>query len=191
MPRQIKITNEQVIDQAMVMFWANGYRATSPQMIAEKLDISVSSVYNKYGKDELFLEGVQKYIRDISGGCIQMVNDSLEGKEVVSALQYMIIDSFTSSAAPQKCFVSSTAVELRNTFPEYTNIFQPLFVELRETYRIALERGYTLGEIKNASKIPGYVDLIMGIVFALSILKRTQNKEQLRAFVDQQMALII
>ena len=191
MSRQIRITNEQVINEAMQMFWSNGYRATSPQMLAQKLDISVSSIYNKYGKEELFIEGINKYIKDISGACIQMVKDSDEGIGIIRNLQYMIVDAFTTSTNPQKCFVSSTAVELRNTFPKYTNIFQPLFTELRETYRIALERAYALGELKNRSKIPEYVDLSMGIIFALSVLKRIQDREQLRVFVDQQLALMI
>ena len=86
MSRQLKFSNEQVLERAMLTFWANGYRATSPQMLAHHLEISVSSVYNKYGKDGLFLAGINKYIQEI---VFLIYNDDLANTKYDGQPQYV------------------------------------------------------------------------------------------------------
>ena len=190
MPRQLNLSDSELIDRAMQVFWVSGYRATTPQTLANELNVSVSTVYNKYGKEELFRQSLESYTKGGPDHCIGFMRSSDKGLEAIREIQYLMIDSLTEGSQPHKCLVVNTVIEMRDTLPDIKEIYHDYFKGFREAYKVALERAHTLGEIKNRERIPEYVELIVGILFALNVLSKLHDNAHMRRYVDQQLALI-
>ena len=190
MPRRLSISEPELINTAMKVFWRTGYRATTPKKLANELNVSVSTIYNKYGKEELFLQSLAHYIKGGPDYCLQTMHNSKEGLNAIRDIQYLMIDALTQGNQPDKCLIVNTVIELRDTLPNVKEIYFDFFKRFREAYEVALNRAYDLGEIENKENIPAYVELIIGIQFALNILHKVKDKDGLKSYVDQQFALI-
>lgn len=190
MPRRLRISEPELINTAMRVFWRTGYRATTPKKLANELNVSVSTIYNKYGKEELFLQSLAHYIKGGPDYCIHTMHNSKEGLNAIRDIQYLMIEALTQGNQPDKCLVVNTIIELRDTLPNIKGIYLDFFKRFREAYEVALHRAYALGEIEYKEKIPAYVELIIGIQFALNILHKVNDKNDLIRYVDQQLALI-
>ena len=55
---------------------------------------------------------------------------------------------------------------------------------------IVLEKAVQLGQIKRADRISEYADFLLGIIFSMSILYKIRDRESLRVYIDEQLALI-
>ena len=53
MPRVLDSTYADLVFKAQEIFWLHGYKGVSVQELADHLDVSVSTIYNKYTKDML------------------------------------------------------------------------------------------------------------------------------------------
>ena len=84
----------------------------------------------------------------------------------------------------------NTVIELRDTLPNIKEVYFDFFKRFRDAYEVALHRAYALGEIERKEKIPSYIELIIGIQFALNILHKVSDKEELTRYVDQQLSLL-
>ena len=62
MPRAKEFTPDTVLEQAMELFWEQGYEATSAQDLVDHTGLSRSSLYNTFGsKQELYLRALDHY----------------------------------------------------------------------------------------------------------------------------------
>lgn len=62
MPRPPTFDREAKLEEAMTLFWEQGYEATSVQDLVEHLGLNRSSLYNSFGgKHELYLEALDHY----------------------------------------------------------------------------------------------------------------------------------
>src|SRR3569833_1809152 len=61
-PRQFD--RDKALQDAMMVFWANGYHATSMPVLCEAMGIDVKSLYAAFGnKEKLFVETVGLYMK--------------------------------------------------------------------------------------------------------------------------------
>lgn len=65
MPRIETFNREQVLQNAMQVFWERGYNATSMQDLVDATRLNRSSIYNSFGgKMELYQASLNKYLED-------------------------------------------------------------------------------------------------------------------------------
>ena len=64
MVRQREFDEEKALDDAMVLFWEKGYRATTLSDLTAKMGIQRPSLYSAFGdKEELFEAALRKYTK--------------------------------------------------------------------------------------------------------------------------------
>ena len=62
MARKKEYKEEEVIENAMYLFWQNGYENTSMKMLEQEMGINKFSIYSSFGsKHGLFLESLKCY----------------------------------------------------------------------------------------------------------------------------------
>ncbi|MFT4804982.1 MAG: TetR/AcrR family transcriptional repressor of nem operon, partial [Psychroserpens sp.] len=67
MARTKQYSEEEVINKAMHLFWRNGYKNTSMQMLEKEMGINKFSIYSSFGnKHGLFLECLKSYKRKVN-----------------------------------------------------------------------------------------------------------------------------
>ena len=50
MPQVLNSSYEELVQKAQELFWVKGYKGASVKDLADHLDVSTSTIYNKYSK---------------------------------------------------------------------------------------------------------------------------------------------
>ncbi len=190
MPGDTESAFPEMIEKAQMLFWLNGFKAVSPGDLARGLNVSVSTIYNKYGKDFLFIEALNLYVSSFSDPTLRAMRESDKGLETFRGVFYNLIDALLDGGFPKSCLMVNTIVEVRDDLPEVRRLYDRYFKNIRESYTRVLERAHRQKEIKDARDIPDYVEFLLGVIFGLSVLYKVRNREGLRTFVDEQLSLI-
>ncbi len=191
MPRKINSSYEDLVLKAQNLFWVNGYKAVTPEQLAKHLDVSVSSIYNKYTKELLFVDSLDAYIKFSSDPVLQQIRNTDLGIESFRSFFYLLIDALLDGSFPRSCLVVNTVVEIRKESDRVCDFYEKYFGNMEESYRMVLERAVKLGEIKHPERLQEYNEFLQNIIFSMSILYRVKSKEELRSYVDEQLSMIV
>jgi len=55
MARKKEYIEEEVIENAMYLFWQNGYENTSMKMLEQEMGINKFSIYSSFGSKQVFM----------------------------------------------------------------------------------------------------------------------------------------
>ena len=190
MPRVLTNSYEELVKKAQYLFWLKGYKSVSPKELASHLDVSVSTIYNKYTKEMLFLDALKDYIRTCTDPVLSEIRESTEGVESFRNFFYKLIDALLTKTFPRSCLMVNTVMELRDEEPQVTTIYNEYFDNMIESYSIVLRRAYELKEIKHQQRIKEYAEFLLGMIFELGILYNVKNRKELEDFVDEQLSLL-
>lgn len=191
MPRTLHKSYPELVAQAQKLFWVKGYKSVSPDELAEHLEVSKSTIYNKYTRDMLFMDSLKGYVTDLSDPILEQVRNSNKGIEAFTDFFYMIVDGLLEKSFPKSCFMVNTVVELRNEKEQITELYERYFGNMRNTHRTVLLRAIELGEIIHPEKLEEYTECMLSLLFSLSILYKVKSRQELRTYVDEQIALLI
>ena len=80
MPRPKSFDRDEVLEQAMNLFWDSGYRATSIQDLENHLGINRVSLYREFGsKHDLFLAALDNYRDEVMSSGLALLTSSSDG----------------------------------------------------------------------------------------------------------------
>lgn len=190
MPRAITSSYEELVKKAQHLFWVKGYKTVSHKELAEHLGVSVSTIYNKYTKDMLFLDALDDYINCCSDPVLTEIRESNEGVESFRAFFYKLIDALLTKTFPRSCLIVNTVVELRDEEPQVTEVYKRYFSNMIDSYKVVLMRAVNLNEIKHPERIDEYAEFLVGVIFGLGILYKVKSREELEQYVDEQLSLL-
>jgi len=105
MPKNIDISFSDLIQKAQMLFWVNGFKAVTPEDLANELNVSVSTIYNKYGKDYLFVEALNNYVSSFSDPTLRAMRESDKGLETFREVFYQLIDALLDGGFPKSCLI--------------------------------------------------------------------------------------
>ena len=184
---------DEIVAKARYLFWTKGYQDITVNDLAKHLEISPSLFYKKYSKDDLFIDALDSYVVSLSDPIMSQIRSWEEGINTFKGFYYSLIDALLDNTFPRGCLMVNTVVELNHEVDRLNleKVYTQYFENMRKTYLTILGRAIELGEVKQANKKAKYADVLMGVIFGLSILYKIKTKEELRAFVDQQLAMIV
>jgi TetR/AcrR family transcriptional repressor of nem operon len=105
---------EEILNSAINLFWANGYEATSTEDLLDCMKINKGSLYHAFGsKKELFSRALDFFASHSLKTIDIKIN---EGKTPVDGIRKFFLDLATvSNSIHQKgCFMGNTLAELSN-----------------------------------------------------------------------------
>ncbi len=112
MPRQKEFDEAEVLDQALELFRARGFKHTSFSDLTAKLGVSRQSLYDTYGdKQTLYLTALKRYLDRAIDGMRRKLDDPAPVRQVFTQFfAAMIATSCECSHAG--CFMVNAMVEL-------------------------------------------------------------------------------
>lgn len=191
MPRTLNQSYPELVEKARKLFWVKGYKSVSSNELADHLEVSKSTIYNKYTRDMLFMDSLKGYVTDLSDPILEQVRNSEKGIEAFRDFFYMIVDGLLEKSFPKSCFMVNTVVELRNEKEQITELYERYFGNMRNTHRTVLKRAIEMGEIKHPERLEAYTECMLSVLFSLSILYKIKNRDELRTYVDEQILLLV
>jgi TetR/AcrR family transcriptional regulator, transcriptional repressor for nem operon len=93
MPRPYTFHHDAVLDQAMVLFWAQGYAQTSIQDIVDQTEVLRGSLYHTFGdKRALYIQVLQRYGQMAVHQLAEAWNANLSPRDNVRHVLMAIVD---------------------------------------------------------------------------------------------------
>ncbi len=150
MARPREFDRTQALEQAMRVFWAQGYDATSLCDLLGAMSLSKSSLYETFGsKHELYLSALDHYIRTVTAKQIgAVIAAHASPKAGIAAVFEGLIDSMVKSQGGCcGCFVSNSAVEVATRDPAAARRVCAGLDHVEAAFCEALQRARAAGEI--------------------------------------------
>ena len=190
MPRKLNVSYNELVEKARTIFWIHGYKNVSPEELAEHLDVSVSTIRNKFTKEMIFMDTVQSYMTDLSDPFLDQLRDAKEGITDLRNFFYMVVDSLLDKQFPRSCYMMNTVMEMRKEEEKVAELYNRYITNMQDAYKTVILRAIERGELKNKEKIDEYAEHISGLIFSLSVLYKVKSREELKQIVEDQLALM-
>lgn len=193
MARLPNITFDDLVIKARPFFWLNGYHGVTTEKLAEHLEISPSVLYKKYDKDMIFMGALKSYIDTFTNPFLLGLKETEEGIETFREAFYGLANVFIDKTFPRSCMLVNSIVEMHDssTKQKVAQLYKQFMDSMKESFTVVLEKAYQLGEIRDASKIEQYAIFLSSTTFELTILYKCKSKEELRVYIDEQLALLV
>lgn len=102
---------EAVVDRAMVLFWRQGYGATSIPALEKATKLRRGSLYNAFGdKEGLFIAALKHYEATIGAERIKSLADPNPYRAVDGFLN-VLVDQMSKPGRPRGCLHTNTSLE--------------------------------------------------------------------------------
>lgn len=152
MARPREYVRDEVLEQAMQLFWRKGYKAASVTEIVQATGLNTASMYKEFGdKDGLFEEALAYYRANKVGPRLQMLRDqpTLRGVEAV-------LGSVATGAAEgdyKGCLMMNHLAQIHTISPKAAVLIETFCADLEALIAAALRNAQASGEIP-AGKSP-------------------------------------
>jgi TetR/AcrR family transcriptional repressor of nem operon len=190
MPKLLEKSYEELVIKAQELFWVQGYKGTTVKDLATYLDVSSSTIYNKYPKEILFMDSLNYYTSTCTDPFLSQLMESTEGIEGLRSFFGGLITALDEGTFPRSCLMVNTVVEMRNENNEITKLYDKYFDSLRFSYKVILQKSIDSGDIKYPEKKDEYADFLLGVIFGVSVIFKISGPEACARYVDEQLSLI-
>lgn len=170
--RPPQFDQEQVLQKALLLFWARGYEATSTNALMTAMGLSKSSLYQAFGsKDQLFNRCLESYGEMTAG----YMRDTLAQSE--SPRQFLLdligaTAEHQSNGEPAGCLLVNSACELgtNNDFagPMLLKRRDKALEILQQACRAMLERG----EVAASRDPDALAQQIFALICGLKVMEK-------------------
>ena len=182
MGRQPKFQQATAVDNAMSVFWRQGYAGTSPQLLVEELGIGKGSLYNTFdSKHNLFTLALRGY----SAMRLQALTARLSAPEAVRPqLRAAMADLAGVGSHQRGCLMVNMICELAATDPTVAELGQGLFSRVEAAFRDAVERGQRSGELKAGDPSAAAGSLLTTVIGVSVLVRAGADEERLTGLIE-------
>jgi TetR/AcrR family transcriptional repressor of nem operon len=192
MPRIKLFDKDEVLERAMLLFWKQGYSATSMQDLVTHLGINRASMYDTFGgKKELFKKALEHYRKTNTTGLQKFFNSHPNVKQGMEELFQKAINETLNDQDRKGCFVVNTTTELLpgdEILTKELSKHRDFLLSLYESY---LEKGQNNGQIKTDKDIKALANLFFLLYNGIKVVgKSSPEKESLLKGVQTALSLL-
>lgn len=175
MARPCSFDPDQALEQAIMVFWKEGYEGCGIDDLLSATGVARQSLYNTFGdKRTLFL----RCLREYQAKAFEKLRERLAQGSVVEAFHDLFFGAVAEDDVAKRmgCLMINTAMELAHTDVEIADLvarhqrtFEDVFVE-------ALEAGTARGELPEDFDCRGVGRFLVGALFGLKVLAKSDPR---------------
>ena len=164
---------DDAVDDAMKVFWAKGYEATSISDLLGAMNINKGSLYNAFGsKKALFIRAFLKYDRDTRQTAIRELEAMDDPIRALEAFFDGLIAESRADTGRKGCLLVNTALELPNHGDDIRDMVRAILKEFEQfferTVTLAKERGEAPSDLDAGEAAKSF----LAQAFGLRVLSR-------------------
>ncbi|MFT5799278.1 MAG: AcrR family transcriptional regulator [Candidatus Azotimanducaceae bacterium] len=115
MGRQRSFDQDQVLKQAMLLFWEHGYETTSMADLSAVMGLKPPSIYAAFGnKEALFEKCVAHYVQNIAAYAPRALTEETTAAKALDRFMSEAITAFCTDDRPKGCLLISGATNFSN-----------------------------------------------------------------------------
>ncbi|CNF03998.1 TetR family transcriptional regulator [Mycobacterium tuberculosis] len=191
MGRPKQFEPDVAVDQAMRVFWRQGYATTTPQELAQELGIGKGSLYNAFtSKHRLFEMALRRYGEMRVAALEEILERPGPVKPLLRAALQRVA-AVPDDALRHGCLAVNTAAELAGKDEIATEVVSAVFARMERALRSAVERARRNGEIDASCDPDGVAGMLLSVVVGMNVLAKTggEPRQRLRA-IDAVLAAL-
>lgn len=178
---------ETALEAALLLFWQQGYAATSMQNLTDAMGIYRKSLYDTYGdKDSLYLACLNRYGAHLLAElrARTAAQDSLKKK-------LRAIFDYSLSAGDKGCFLVNTAVELSTLNPDIKAWVQAADAKTTSLLSDLLIEAQANGELSPECSVSDLAATLANAWTGLRVtLKFERDPARLNTIIEQNLRLL-
>ncbi|MCX5192560.1 TetR/AcrR family transcriptional regulator [Streptomyces sp. NBC_00249] len=186
MGRPKQFDPDVAVEQAMQVFWRQGYAATTPQDLVDALGIGKGSLYNTFGsKHALFERALCRYRDTQALALVELIDAGGPVKERVRGMLLMLAEMDLADPDRRGCLAINTAAELAGTDAVAADLVRRMLDRTEEAFRALIEEGQRAGEIAPGRDAAALASMLLGTLVGLRLLARVaEGPERLSRVID-------
>ncbi|GAB3383778.1 TetR/AcrR family transcriptional regulator [Azotobacter armeniacus] len=177
---------DQLLEQAMQVFWRRGYEATSLQDLLAATGLSKSSLYQSYpSKRALFEAALRQYCAQRRRELRERLQSAASPRAFLRAWLLCALEEECAGDPPRGCMLVNVASEFSQADPEIAALLRSGAEGISQVLGEALQWAQACGELDAAAD----VQVLAGYLLCVMSGLRTQRKagastEALRATIE-------
>jgi TetR/AcrR family transcriptional regulator, transcriptional repressor for nem operon len=113
MARHKEFNRDEVLQEAMEVFWSRGYEATSIQDLVTRMGINRQSLYDTFGdKHSLYLEALDRYRAVEARKVLDLLEQPGSVRKTLRQLFEGVVESALCDGKRRGCFIGNATSEL-------------------------------------------------------------------------------
>lgn len=186
MARTRQFDRDTALNNAMSLFWRQGYHATSMKDIELAVDMRPGSIYATFGsKERLFLEALTSYGEMTKAGFAEALES---GENELGGFVTLIFDMVeqTQSGLPSKaCMLIKTLLELSNHDDIDNSLVKDYMDELQQLFVSKFRSAIAAGELASKADPERLARMYQSTILGLSVMaQRDLPSEQVQQLAE-------
>ena len=191
MARPAEFDRTKALEDAMKLFWARGYTATSLPDLLAIMGIARSSFYASFKtKRELFIECLELF-----GDRTLAIFDKDAGKIPAAALPRAFFEAtfldVSQRKANQGCMMVNTVLELADVDQELNQRATAKLDAIENAFALAFEQAQQEGQLDTRRTAQELASMIMTINLGLRVKSRqNQTSQELKTTIENSLSML-
>lgn len=180
MPRSKAYDPDVVLENAMKLFWAEGYETTSIPRLEQHLGLNRFSIYDSFqSKRNMFLKALDLYTTMLLDTLVRPLERGTGGLRDLDSFLLRFQQLFVDQKAPRGCLLCNTATELGHRDKEIAERVKAYFERAEMAVLQCLLRAQKLGELEgDRSALKGRARIIRTCMQGVLIDLRLERSGQ-------------
>lgn len=193
MPRS-KVFNEgRVLEAAMLLFWKNGYEATSMQGLEQAMGLNRTSIYNAFGnKRALFQLVLDKYLRVVLSQFLLALEQAPTAKQAIENVLKEVIKLHFNKNYPGGCLVVLSLLENHQHDKQTRAMLDSALKQLSEAIIKRLRQGVEDGNLNIDFECRVVGDQVTALITGMIVMaKASFQKKDLERVIATTVSVLI
>ncbi len=191
MARTAEFDRDQVLQQAMELFWRQGYRNTSIRDLTEATGIGESSLYNAFGdKRALYCETLDLFFEMLMRVWKHETKDQspLDG---LRSFWYWMCDDAAGKHSGLGCMVVNTAVEVAPHDPEIRKMIRTIYAKIEMLMTGLLKQAQAEGELSPDKNVEAIARFLTHSTQGIRVMAKIRpTKTYMRDVAEQTLSVL-
>jgi TetR/AcrR family transcriptional repressor of nem operon len=180
MARPREFDDVVALETAIDCFWQRGYEATSMRELADKMGLSVTSVYNTFGdKYALFVQALERYLDQSMRDRIRRLEESLAPKKAIRKFIDEIIERSVNDRERRGCFLINSALEVAPHDKKLSGLIADRLTEIELFFYRSIKAAQAEGSVPKDRAAKDLARLLLGILLGIRVLARSNPERSL------------
>ena len=187
--RPVGFDRDEVLEQAMGVFWAKGFAGASMSDLTAAMGIASPSLYAAFGsKESLYRAALEHYVA-LHKEVVRRIMELPTAHESIEGLLRNAITVFSRTDFPSGCMVEQTAGETCDMSPELVARLREMRAANNESFSARLRKGVEDGDVPAGTDIRAVAAFYATVHKGLSLSARGgTGSDELNSAVTSAMA---
>jgi len=187
MARSREFDPTAALEQAMVLFWEQGFGETSMEDVVASTGVSRYGLYGTFGnKRELYIAALQRYAEHIARDEHPRLFSPEATRADIDAFLAGAVERCVGPDGHRGCMICNTAIEVAPHDPAIAAAVRDLYDQLAAAFATAVRNSQAAGDIDESVDAKAVGDLLVGtmqgaVVFARAGTSRTRLTEYMNS----------